>query len=425
MDGYLPILTDRGRRWARFLGLLALAALLFWIAVILRGVLTPLAAALAIAYILNPLITGLEKRFNIRRPVSVGCGLVLLVVLGATLLLAGTAQIAQFAGNIPYYTNQTLIWVERTIPGLLSDNPAELTDQEQGKPDEAASSQPAAESAVSTNLAQSTDGMTPEEEPLDESPRNARLLELASRHGLSAGRTILGYISNLVSDLFYWLSLVVLMPLYTFFFLLNFNVIVKRFHDHLPAAYRPTVVRVVTTIDAAISSFFRGRLLICLAVGLLTGIGWLALGIVGVHVPYNLALGGLVGLLNLVPFMSVLGLPPALILTFLEADAAGENWVLAISFVLGVYMVVQAIESFVLTPTIGAKASGLHPVTTVIVLMIGGQLVGLLGMLLAIPIASTLKSLFAEYLLPEIRRLAAIEVPATQNQSPSGSAGGE
>lgn len=400
MTDYLPILTERGRSWARFLALLALLALLAWVAVILRGVLTPVVAALALAYILNPLITLLERRFNVRRAVSVGCGLVLLVIVGAILLLAATIQIVQLAGNLPYYTGQTLDWIDRTIPGLMSNaGPEILGDLEQpnGEP---------AKSPDSAALSGPHDATT--SQPTANQSQGAILLELASRHGFTAGRAVLGYITGLVSDLFYWLSLVVLLPLYTFFFLLNFNEIVRRIHELLPGAYRATIVRVVTTVDAAISSFFRGRLLICLAVGLLTGLGWLALGLFGVRVPYNLALGGLVGLLNLVPFMSVLGLPPALILTYLEADAAGENWVSAIAFVLGVYMAVQAVESFVLTPTIGAKAAGLHPVTTVIVLLIGGQLIGFLGLLLAIPIAGTLKSLFAEYLLPEIRRLAAL-----------------
>ena len=56
-----------------------------------------------------------------------------------------------------------------------------------------------------------------------------------------------------------------------------------------------------------------------------------------------------------------------------------------------------------------AQSSGLHPVTTVIVLLIGGQIAGMLGMLLSIPIASTLKTLGGEFVMPEIRRLAGIE----------------
>ncbi len=380
MDEYLPKLSERGRRWARLLALLAAIALLVWVALLLRRVLTPLVAALALAYILNPLVTALELKYRVRRVVSISCGLAILLVVGTTLLIAATGQVVQLAGNVHEYTERTLNWLDRTIPDLFS------TTTDRGP--EPVATPPASLPSESA-------------QPTPREPGSNRLIELASEHGLLLGRAVIGYIARIASDVFYWLSLVVLLPLYTFFFLLRFNQIVQLIHDHLPSAGRPTVIRIVTTIDGAISSFFRGRLLICLAVGTLTGLGWLCVG-----VPYNLALGGLAGMLNLIPFMSVLAVPPAMVLTYLQATETGGSWVLAVSLVVAVYAAVQAIESLVLTPTIQAKASGLHPVTTVIVLLIGGQLAGLLGMLLAIPITSTLKSLVAEYLLPEVRRLA-------------------
>jgi len=380
MDEYLPKLTERGRRWARFFALLAAIALLVWVALLLRRVLTPLVAALALAYILNPLVTALELKYRIRRVVSISCGLAILLIVGITLLIAATGQIVQLAGNAPEYTEKALNWLDGTIPGLFS-TAADRAPEPVTTPPASPPVEPA--------------------QPTPRGPAGNRLIELASEHGLLLGRSVIGYVARIVSDVFYWLSLVVLLPLYTFFFLLRFNQIVQSIRDHLPSAGRPTVVRIVTTIDGAMSSFFRGRLLICLAVGTLTGLGWLCVG-----VPYNLALGALAGTLNLIPFMSVLAVPPAMILTYVQATETGGSWVLAVSLAVAVYVVVQAIESFVLTPTIQAKASGLHPVTTVIALLIGGQLAGLLGMLLAIPITSTLKSLVAEYLLPEVRRLA-------------------
>jgi len=381
MDRYLPKLSEGGRRWARFFVLLAATALLVWVAILLRPVLTPIVAALALAYILNPLVSRLEKSYKISRATSITIGLALLLAIGILLLVAATAQVVQLAGNIPTYARETFEWLDETFPGLLSTAGDRVAPQTQ--PAIAGSGQ--------------AEALGPRE----------RVLELASQHALSLGRSVVGYIARIVSNAFYWLSLTVLLPLYTFFFLLRFNAIVDTVRDHLPADHRPNIVRVVTAIDGAIATFFRGRLLVCLAVGTLTGVGWLSLGWFGVTVPYNLAWGALAGILNLIPFMSVLALPPALILTYLHAAEIGANWVVAMTLVLAVYLVVQAIESFVLTPVIESKASGLHPITTVIALLIGGQLAGLLGMLLAIPITSTLKSLLAEYALPEIRRVAA------------------
>jgi len=402
MNAYLPKLTERGRRWVRFFALILALGLLVWVALALQRVLTPIVAALALAYILNPLVTMLELRYKIRRAISIGCGLALLLVVGASLLTAATAQVVQLAGNAHFYAEQTLNWLDDAVPGLLSSAATRDIDSES----------PVANEVSATkfeSVATPTSTPVAAQAPPEFDAKGSRLMEFASEHGLSISRTIIGYISHFLSDVFYWISLVFLLPLYTFFFLLEFNTITRHAQNHLPGNYRETVVRVVTTIDQAISSFFRGRLLICLAVGSLTGLGWLALGLFGVRVPYNLALGALAGVLNLVPFMSVLSLPAALILTYMEANAAGVNWVLALTCVVGVYVAVQAIESFVLTPTIGARTSGLHPITTVISLLIGGQLAGVFGMLLAIPIASTLKSLFSEYALPELRRLADLE----------------
>jgi hypothetical protein len=104
-------------------------------------------------------------------------------------------------------------------------------------------------------------------------------------------------------------------------------------------------------------------------------------------------------------------LPPALILTYLSAVQASTPWAVPLLLVFAVYVAVQAIESFILSPVIESRSNGLHPVTVVVALLIGSQIAGLLGMLLAIPVASTLKSLGAIYVLPEIRRLAGLNDP--------------
>jgi predicted PurR-regulated permease PerM len=410
MDEYLPQLSERGRRWVRFFGLLAAATLLIWIALVLRQVLTPIVAALALAYILNPLVTWLEQRYEIKRVTSISIGLGLLLLLGVSLLFAGTVQVVQLAGDAPEYTERAIRWVDQTVPGLFGTG----TQPQPASPASAPSTLPTDPSTAPLGVT------SPEriEQPAGPTARE-QLAKLAKDHGLTVGRSIISRVASIVSDVFYWASFTVLLPVFTFFFLWHFNEIVVTIRAHLPTDYRPTVVRVATTIDGAISNFFRGRLLVCLAVGTLTGLGWLGIGLFGVVVPYNLALGALAGVLNLVPFMSVLALPPALLLTYLHAAEFGDNWIVGVTLVLGVYMAVQAMESFLLSPVIESKASGLHPVTTVIALLIGGQLAGLLGMLLAIPITSTLKSLGGEYLLPEVRRLAGIKEPEPPEELPT------
>jgi predicted PurR-regulated permease PerM len=201
-------------------------------------------------------------------------------------------------------------------------------------------------------------------------------------------------------------SLLVLIPMFTFYFLWRFNAGVHIVHDHLPAAYREGIVHVLTTINGAVANFFRGRLLVSLGVGLASALGWSLVG-----VPYSLPLGLLAGALNLVPFMSLLALPPVLLFTWVSAS---DHWLGPVMLAMGVYLAVQALESFLLSPLIEGQSSGLHPLVIVVALLIGAEVAGLLGMLLAIPLASTLKTLAAEFVLPEIRRLAGhTAAPAT------------
>lgn len=365
MDRYLPPLSERSKRWARFAGVLAAGLASLWILLRLQAVLTPVAAGLAIAYILNPLITWLERARVAPRTTSIIVLLVLLAFAAACIGVFLIVQAIELASSLDDYTRRFFDWSRKS--GFEPE------------------SWPASLIGVSTS------------QPAD-------VFEFAKTHGLTIGKTALGYLRTAFASVGSFLTLCALGPAFAFVFLLRFNEIVASVHDHLPTRTRPTIVRVVTTIDRSMSNFFRGRLLVCSCVAALLGFGWMLVG-----VPHNWLLGALGGLLNLVPFLSILSLPPALLLTY---ASAGENWAMPVTLTFVVYAAVQAIESFALSPIIEARAAGLHPLTTVIVLMIGSEVGGLLGMLLSIPLASTLKSLGAEYLLPEIRRLAA---PAVSN----------
>lgn len=354
MQEYLPPLSPRAQRWVRFFALLAAVVGIVWLGRALSGVLTPLAAALAIAYIFNPVVTWLEQRCGIRRFMSVLIGMFFLVGLGLVLLFAGTLQVYQLANNLPRYLTSLQEWAATSLPMLMPDDQTKL-----------------------------------------------RVKELLQQHGGAVATTAASYVGAWLSNTFYLISLLVLLPMYTFFCLWHFNHVVKVVHDHLPEQSRATIVRIGTTIDRAISDFFRGRLVVSMIVGILAAIGW---SIVGVK--YSIALGALAGALNLIPFMSVVALPPAILVAWMGATEAGQSWFHPVLFTIGVYFTVQAIESFVLSPIVDARSTGLHPVTTIVALLIGAELMGILGMLLAIPIASTLKSLLAEFVFPEVRRLA-------------------
>lgn len=393
VDRYLPELSESARRWLRFGLLVALLAVLCWIAYGLRSVFTPLLVSLAIAYVLNPIVSWLEGIRGVQRLQIVIVVFVLflaLFIVGGVYAVGGTvAQVRLFAERLPEYVDTIGEWLGALeFPDLF------------GAP---AATQPAAEGATSTQAVTAGAGEAPSgvaaTRPADD--WWTHLAPMIEKHGVAVAQSTANYVVGLMSSVIGWVSLFVLIPLYTFFFLWRFNDMVTAAHDYLPTAYRAQVVYFAQTIDLAVSNFFRGRLVVCLLVGTLSGIGWSIVG-----VPYSLPLGALAGLLNLVPYMSMLALPPVLLFAYLGAAEAGQSWVWPVLSGMGVYMLVQALESFALSPLIEGRSSGLHPLAIVVAILIGGQLGGLLGMLLAIPVASTLRTFAAELLLPEIRRLA-------------------
>ena len=405
LDRYLPPLSERATRWVRFFAVVAVLFLLGWAALALRDVLTPIVAAFALAYMLNPVVTWLEKKRKISRTASCGVGIVLLILTSGVLIFAGSVQLVEFAGRVPGYFAEFRNWVDRSSAALQEKLGPQLwsnRDDAEGIK-KLTASQPTSDSTTAPVVE-----IPPAKHAARETPEGlakpsvvSSVTSVVPDYGVEIARSILANVTAMLSNLFYWLSLMVLLPMYTFYFLVHFNDMVEAIRRHIPEAYRPWIVDIASTIDRSIANFFRGRLLVCLCMGLCASLGWLIAG-----VPNSLVLGAAVGVLSLIPFMSVLVLPPALFLTYVSATQAGHPWAMPLMLVFAVYLAVQAIESFILSPIIESKASGLHPVTVIIALMIGNQVAGLLGMLLAIPIASTLKSLAVRYVLPEIRRLA-------------------
>ncbi len=391
---YVPNLSEPTRRWLRFIALLAALGVLGAVLYSLRAVFTPVLAALAIAYVLNPLVTRLERRAGIGRLTTVLVAYLLLggvLLFGGAYLLSGTlAQIREFAEQVPDYVDRFGRWLTEVRARLPTARPGEPTK-----------TAPAGSPPVATWW--------------------ATLAPLLREHGARAAGAALSQVGGLLSSLATLVSLFVLVPLFAFFFLWRFNDLTATIRDHLPARYRDRIVYIVATTDGAVANFFRGRLIVCALLGLLLAVGWLLVG-----VRYSLLLGLLGGALSLVPYLSLLVVPPALLFAYLGAVEAGQPWLWPVVLAAGVYLAVQALETFLLSPLIESQANGLHPLTTVLAILIGAHTAGLLGMLLAVPVASTLRTLAAEFLLPEIRRLAQAPPPAASPPAtPAASAASE
>ena len=198
--------------------------------------------------------------------------------------------------------------------------------------------------------------------------------------------------------LFLLFSYAILVPVYVFFLLLSIDRVQKSVADHLPGIYRDRILDVARKIDASVSAFFRGRLLICLAKGLFIGLGLWICGI-----KFALPIGIVAGAGSLIPFLGgILATVPSVIIALLDYP---DPWV-RIAGIAAVVAFSEILEGFVLTPLILSKETGLHPLTLILSLFIAGEVFGFFGLLLAVPIASIGKILFIEFVLPEIRSLA-------------------
>ncbi len=390
MPSYIPEVPERARIWIRFVFLLLAVGLLCWVLYGLRVVFTPLLFAAALAYVLNPLVTWFERRWGVQRLITV---IVVFALTGGVLIGGGfflysklVAQVEELQQNFPQHIETLRQWVQ---PYEARFAALQRPSAPRTAATEPSAGVPTAESATTTA-------------PITAAPPLwSAGMGLVRDYGLTVGGRVLQTLRQAFSNVLSLLSLLVLVPLFTFYFLWRFNDFVATMRDYLPAAYRPGIVHVARTIDVAVASFFRGRLLVCLAIGITAAVGWAIVGI-----PYSVPLGVLTGAFSLVPFLSLLVLPPALISAYLSVAGTQASWVTPVVATMGVYALVQLLETVLFAPVIQGRSTGLHPLMIVVALLIGAELAGLLGLLLAIPVASTLRTLANQLLLPELRRLA-------------------
>ncbi len=161
-----------------------------------------------------------------------------------------------------------------------------------------------------------------------------------------------------------------------------------------PRSYHERIGYVLDVIDEKVGAYIRGTALKCLIVGVLTGI---AISIIGL--PFAIMLGFIAGLLNIIlyigPFIAAV---PAVLLSFAPDT---PHFLLVIT----VYVAVQLIDGMILTPLLLGKAVDLNPLTIVVVILIGGQLAGIFGIIISIPIAAIGKVLFYHYYVKKLEHI--------------------
>ncbi len=182
--------------------------------------------------------------------------------------------------------------------------------------------------------------------------------------------------------------------LYVVFILIDYESLAEGWIYLLPEKYRNITQRVVLDVQHGMNRYFRGQALVALIVGVLFSIGFLI-----IDFPLAIGLGLLIGALNMVPYLQIVGFIPTIILAILKtADTGGNFWVIFGS-ALAVFAIVQIIQDSYLTPKIMGKITGLNPAIILLSLSIWGSLMGMLGMIIALPLTTLLLSYYQRFII--------------------------
>jgi predicted PurR-regulated permease PerM len=371
---------------------------------ILAPVIWPLAIAGVIAYLLDPVVDYFERR-RVPRTRAI-----LVVFAGAVVLMLGivgsivpqvVTESRALISRIPEYTQNVKArvgeWVSNPkLPSMLN----KLVPR---RPDSMESNAPPAAGLVVTNA--TTGAVTTNAPPPGSTSPDASLFwsELFGKDTFKSaadwfaktapkiGSWAVDQVSR-VASFFGLLAGLALVPVYSFYFLLEKRGIESHWTDYLPVSqsgFKDELIFVIKSINEHLVAFFRGQVLVAMTDGVCYTIGFLLIGL-----PYAVLLGVMATFLTMIPFLgAIVTCAAALVIAFVQFG----DWQHP-GLVLAVFAVVQSLEGFVIQPKIMGDRTGLHPLTIIIAVMVGTTVLGgILGGILAIPLTAAGKVLMLRY----------------------------
>ena len=205
---------------------------------------------------------------------------------------------------------------------------------------------------------------------------------------IEAGKFLKDATSNFVSVMLGLLGGIlsaVLILVISFYFIVEEKGIEKFVENVIPYNLRPRALKIIKKTESQLGKWFVGQLVLGLIVGLLSFIGLSILG-----VPYALVLGIIAGTMELIPYIGpTLASIPAILIAFTVSP------LLAI-LTLILYFLIQQFENYLIVPKVMERSVGLHPVIIIIAMLVGGQLAGILGVILAIPVTTIISIIFKD-----------------------------
>ena len=364
-----------GTRLGWFVMLVLIVGGLTWL---MKPVLGLFIGSLAVAYLLDPVVDRFEARGYSREAgigvLAVTATLISLALLGVV-IPAVALEVQDLAVAIPGYVAVMSDWYHDTVVRIELATGAELPDTF---------------GAVVANLQAELLGTAPVAEPLAEDPGG--LSDALKDAAPNVGKAVAGFLTSaLAGGLSFVLAVVnlALVPIFVFYLLKDWDRLVAAVDRMVPPRHRARVRRLSREIDMRTASFVRGQLTVCCVLAVLYSIGLLFTGI-----DMAIAVGVTSGLLFIVPYLgTVVGIVAASVLALVKFGVSGP-----LIGVWATFATVQFIEGTFLTPKIMGEQVGLHPLVVMIALLVGGDLMGLWGMLVAIPITAAGQVLLFEWM---------------------------
>ena len=182
--------------------------------------------------------------------------------------------------------------------------------------------------------------------------------------------------------------------LYLIFILKDYENITQGAINLIPPKYKHKAMVIVDDVESGMNRYYRGQATVALIVGVL-----LAIGFHIVSLPMGIVLGLFIGMLNLVPYMQIIGVIPMIILSLLQSAEGGDNFFVTFGLSMMVLGVVQFIQDAFIVPRIMGKVTGLNPAIILLSLSVWGVLLGVIGMIIALPFTTILLSYYKRFIL--------------------------
>ena len=376
----------------------------------LQPVLVPVAVAGIVAYLLDPVVTWLQKKglSRLKAVITVFASFTLMICLVAWIILPPI--IAQISDSEKREAMENSVvkklhglqekqWVAYLLERVESPENNVGIDSDESAKLETLNTPSAPQPAVS-NTSNNAEGDAMGQVPFAET----RLASILPDDMITK---VLDWVRGGTSKLFGFFGLMLgfaMSPIYLYYFLKESSGIKAHWHEYVPlraSRFKDEVVETLQEINGYLISFFRGQMLVAFIDGLLVGI---ALWIFGL--PYGLIIGLLMGVLGVIPYIgNILCLIPACIIAFLHfgqlenQNFLGANPWAYVGAVLAIFVIVQQINSLVTAPKIVGDSVGLHPMTVIFSMLFWSLLLGgFIGALLAVPLTAAVKVLVRRYI---------------------------